>query len=127
MDQNQLLIALQKDCPNVDFRVDDERVMITVLINRHWRVIAMKKKEENDDNWTINNDIAIIARNYSIFLVTEDRLLKENSSSSGAYLVVNTDGSKYMYENEDAALRGMRDEHAFVGIIGYTFYRPDIL
>jgi len=117
----EVLSVLQSECPLLEFKLTDDR-SITVFIHGFWSGIAVKE----GSTWEINEDVRLIARNYNSFKAREQTLLVD-PTTVGAYLVVNSDSSMFLYETEDAALRGKRDAHAFVGSIGRTKHKQETL
>ena len=89
----------------------------------NWLVIAAR----NDDNeWVINEDVYETVRNYDIFKKVEAELMKKHPSYRGAYLLVNSGNSKYIYETFDGASRD-HQKNGFIGRIGMEGINLEIL
>ena len=78
------------------------------------------------NEWVINEDAYATLRNYEIFKKIEAVLMKQHPSYLGAYLLVNSVYSKYIYETFDGASRD-HQKYGFIGRMGMEGLNFDIL
>lgn len=99
-EQGQLLInSLKKQFPNL--QIEFINGTICVEMQGFWCGIA----EKTNSGWEVNEDLKAVIPNYVIFKELEGDLLSKDSTLHGAYLLVNSETSRFIYETHDAAWR----------------------
>lgn len=112
MPTNNLLESLKAEYPSLTIEHRNEG--IRAVIGTSWIAIAT---ENEACNLVENLNIKEHLHNFVLFKELETQLLQEDPSHRGAYLLVNSRTSRFLYETFNPAWRA-RDPNGYVGLLG---------
>ncbi|RYG94745.1 hypothetical protein EON65_57010 [archaeon] len=117
----ELIESLRKEFPSLTIEFKNSAICVRML--GFWAGIAGKSV---DNNWVVNEEVKSVVRNYVVFKKLESELLQQNPSCRGAYLLVNSPTSRFVYETHDSASRD-KEPHGFLGRIGIEDSSEEVL
>lgn len=118
-DAQELLQSLREEFPSLTIDCKEEAIGVQML--RNWIKIATKTSE----GWVVNEEIKSTLPNYVLFKQLEAKLIAEDPSWYGAYLLVNNQDARFVYETFDSAWRS-KDPSGFLGRIGIEYSSEDV-
>lgn len=106
----------------ISLTIEYKNGAICVRMLRFWSGIASK----STGDWVVNEKVKSILPNFVVFKQLESRLISENPSCLGAYLLVNNPSERFMFETYDAAWRH-KNHDGFMGKIGIEDSSEEVL
>jgi hypothetical protein len=116
----ELLLSLKDEFPSLTIEYKNDAICVRML--GFWSGIASK----STGDWVVNEEVKSILPKFVVFKELESRLISENPSCRGAYLLINSPSERFVYETHDAAWRD-KDPHGFMGRIGIEDSSEEVL
>ena len=121
-DFEHMMQSLKNEFQTVTFDFIKQAICVNIL--GFWEVIAVRNAS---CEWTMDENIRTLVRNYVIFQKLEAEILETDPSTRGGYLLVNSNDSRFFCETMDSAYRKMSGPYSFIGRIGVDNDSEEIL
>lgn len=116
----ELLQSFKDEFPSLTIEYKNGAICVRML--GFWSGIASK----STGDWVVNEEVKSILRNFVVFKQLESRLISENPSCRGAYLLVNNPSKRFVYATHDAAWLD-KNHDGFIGQIGIEDSSEEVL